>query len=62
VPGRLGVILGGDGGGLFVKGAGVLDVARAPAEGVIEVHRAAAREEEDVLHAEIDDELDDVVG
>ena len=59
---RLRVVLGRDGGGLLVERADGLDVPGASSQGIIEMHRAAAREEEDMLHAQIDDKLDDVVG
>jgi hypothetical protein len=60
--GGLGVIFGGDGGGLLVEGADGGQIGCARAEGVIEVHGAAAGQEEEMLHTEVDDELDDVVG
>ena len=59
--GGLGVAFGADGGGLLVR---VADRAEAGlgSEGGVEMHGAAAGDEEDVLDAEVGDELEDVVG
>jgi hypothetical protein len=54
------ISFGGDGAGLFVEVANVFQFLAA-AEGIIQVHHAAAGEHENVFHALARDEIHDVM-
>src|SRR5208282_3847304 len=56
-----GISFGGHGGSLFVVIANVVNT-RLLANGVVEVHGAAAGDKEDVAHSPIRELADDVVG
>ena len=58
---RLRIVFGGDGAGLLVQVADVLDV-HATRQRIVEVHGAAAGHQEHVLDTLIRDEADDVIG
>ncbi len=61
ISGDPGVGFGGHGAGLFVVVADELD-AGFPAQGVVEMHRSASRDKEDVADTPIGKTAEDVIG